>query len=301
MIKTVKVTNHVGESITMELRFPEKSGFLIQKIEGLGPSKADINLSRIVGMDGSIYNSAYAESKNIVFNILFVEFPTIEDSRHNSYKYFPLKKLIKLEFETDKRTSVIYGYVESNEPDIFNEQSACTISIVCPEAYFHDIDDQITTFSNIFSKFEFPFSNNSLVDKLLVISYLEYNTTKIITYLGDSDVGILLHIHAVGVATGIQVINSLTNESIFIDDSIITSITGSGIVAGDDIYISSVDGDKYIILIRGGNEYNILNSLGPNPDWFRFILGDNILLYTAITGLSNLLFEVRNKVAYSGV
>ena len=42
MIRAVTVTNYLGESKRFELAFPEKSGFAVQSISGLGPSKADI-------------------------------------------------------------------------------------------------------------------------------------------------------------------------------------------------------------------------------------------------------------------
>jgi hypothetical protein len=67
MIKSVTVTNYLGESIKMELGFPEKSGFLIQNIDGLGPGKATINLTQFATSDGSLFNSAKLNERNIVF------------------------------------------------------------------------------------------------------------------------------------------------------------------------------------------------------------------------------------------
>ena len=47
MIRAVTVTNYLGESKRFELAFPEESGFAVQSISGLGPSKADINTTEI--------------------------------------------------------------------------------------------------------------------------------------------------------------------------------------------------------------------------------------------------------------
>ena len=95
MIKNVTVTNHLGESIKLNLRVPEKSGFLIQKISGLGPSKANINSTESATIDGSIYNSARVTSRNIVIELAFMFSPTVEDVRQRSYKYFPIKKELR--------------------------------------------------------------------------------------------------------------------------------------------------------------------------------------------------------------
>ena len=43
MIKSVTITNHLDESIKLDLFNPEESGFIIKNIEGLGPVKANIN------------------------------------------------------------------------------------------------------------------------------------------------------------------------------------------------------------------------------------------------------------------
>ena len=75
MINSITITNHLSESITVDLKNPENSfGFFIKSIEGLGPVKSDINLREMAGIDGGFYNSARADSRNIVFNIGFFSF-----------------------------------------------------------------------------------------------------------------------------------------------------------------------------------------------------------------------------------
>ena len=46
MIKSVKVTNYMGESLTIPLIWND-GPFEIEKIEGLGPPKANINTTEI--------------------------------------------------------------------------------------------------------------------------------------------------------------------------------------------------------------------------------------------------------------
>ena len=55
MIKSVTVTNPAGDSLKLEMSRPETSGFYIQNIEGLGPSKANINISESATVDGGYY------------------------------------------------------------------------------------------------------------------------------------------------------------------------------------------------------------------------------------------------------
>ena len=127
MIKSVTVTNYLGESLKMELTNPYDSGIAITDITGIGPGKADINVTELTSSDGSLYNSARLGTRNIVMTLRFMIAPDIETVRQKSYKYFPIKKELILTFETDNRSCYIAGYVESNEPVIINMSGEASI------------------------------------------------------------------------------------------------------------------------------------------------------------------------------
>jgi hypothetical protein len=301
MIKTVKVTNHLGESLTMELRSPEKSGFLIRSIEGLGPSKAYINTTEIFNSDGSLFNSSRINTRNIVLSLLFLDKPTVEHVRQLSYKYFPIKKPIHLYIETDNRYCETYGYVESNEPNIFSKTEGTQISIICPDPYFYSVDKGRTIFSGIDMMFQFPFSNESTTEDLIEISSIKSDTSQNIFYAGDSDIGMVITIHAKGEVSNITIYNTDTRESMTINTDIISSLTGSGIIYGDDIIISTLNGQKYALLLRGGVYYNILNAIERGANWFKLVKGNNTFAYSADEGVEHLEFMIENQIAYEGV
>lgn len=307
MIKSITVTNYLGDSIKLELGKPEQSGFLIKSISGLGPSKANVNTTEVSTNDGSLFNSARLNQRNIVFEFIFVESinrESIEDIRQKSYKYFPIKKNVDLLIETDNRIVKTTGYVESNEPNIFSSQEGAQISIICPDPYFYSAgpDGNITTvFCGIESVFEFPFSNESLTQPLIVFGSIQNKTENVITYRGDAEIGITIQIHAIGKASNITLYNTGTRESMRIDTLKLESLTGSGIVAGDDIIINTQKGDKSVTLIREGKSINILNCLDKRTDWFRLAKGDNIFAFTAESGVTNLQLRINNKVIYEGV
>jgi hypothetical protein len=299
MITEITVTNHLNESLTMELASP--SGLAILYIEGLGPVKTDIALTDRAGLDGAVYNSARGEPRNIVISLKFMPTPNVETNRQLSYKYFPLKRRIKFAIKAGNREAYVYGYVESNEPNIFSNESSCIISILCPNSYLYDVLEQITVFSSVNAVFEFPFSNESLVTPLLEMSELIVETEKTIVYEGDAPIGMLIHIHANGAANNVTITKSDTLETLAIDSTKLAALTGSDIVEGDDFYISTLNGNKYATLIRSSVEWNILNCLGTNPTWFQLEKGDNVFAYTALSGLANLEFKVTNDVAYEGI
>ena len=307
MIYSIVVTNYLGYRIKLELGKPDVSGFLIKSITGLGPAKANVNTTEVSTNDGSLFNSARLSQRNIVLDMVFINTvygESIEDLRQKSYKYFPLKKSVELTIETDNRYAKTTGYVESNEPNIFSSQEGTQISIICPDPYFYSAGEDgnnVTNFYSIDPMFEFPFSNESLDEPLLVFGEIQIKTEGVITYHGDSEIGVMIYIHAIGPATNINIYNTETREVMRINTEKISSLTGKGIVASDDIVINTAKGEKSITLIREGVSYNILNCLDKNTDWFTLAKGDNIFAFTADSGVTNLQFRVENKVIYEGV
>lgn len=304
MIKSVTVTNYIGESIKLELAKPELSGFVVKSITGLGAGTATINTTEVATNDGAYFNSARLSSRNIVLMLAFLDKPTIEHVRQLSYKYFPIKKKVTLRFETDNRLAEIEGYVESNEPDIFSQEEGTSISIVCPNPYFYSVGEDgttITVFSGVESTFEFPFSNESLTQSLLEMGTIMNRTSQVVVYNGDSEIGVTISIYALGEATNITIYNSATRQSMTIDTSKIEQITGEGVIAGDEITICTMKEKKAISLLRDGITTNILNCLDKNTDWFTLVKGENVFAYEAESGANNLQFRVVNQTIYEGV
>jgi len=304
VIKSIAITNHVNESYKITLTRPDLSGFLISRIDGLGPPKAEIGMIDLATNDGGRYNSAKVTPRNITMDIIFHDNEaglSIEELRQKSYKYFPIKKQIRFMIETDERVCETYGYVESNEPVIFGGRAGTSISIICPDPYFYSVNNQNTVFSGTQSLFEFPFSNDSLDFNLIDFGEIISIPEQTVYYSGDVDVGVIIYIHAIGQADGLTIHNITTSGIIKIDTVKLIALTGSTIIAGDDITISTVKGEKYVTLLRDGEYINILNCLDKDVDWLQLSKGDNLLLYTAEFGALNLQFRVENRVAYEGV
>ena len=172
MIKNITVINDLNEVLTIELGAPEKTGLWVKSLKGIGPGKASINTTDLASSDGGVYNSARAETRNITLTlgILSYTHPTeidpatghlrtvsVEETRRKTYKWFAKKKPITFIIKTDMISLVAYGYVESNEPDIFNKQQTESISIICPDPnwYLYNSTSGLS-FSATDNIFEFP-------------------------------------------------------------------------------------------------------------------------------------------------
>lgn len=293
MIHTLKVTNFRGESKVFDFDRMITAPFKIISIKGVGPNKANINTVEVATNDGSIYNSARVEARNIVIKMAFDGWD-IEALRQECYKYFPLKKQLTLEFKTDHRDTIITGYVESNEPDIFSSLETTQISIICPYPYFYSAESQAkdTVFYGEEPLFEFPFENP--VDESPSIEFGQINnvTEANIFYDGDAEVGLTFTAHAVGPVSNISIFDLDTGERMAVNIDMI---------AGDDLIISTVKSRKYVRLLRDGVYSNMLNALDRHSSWVQLKKGDNAFAYAAESGLLNLQFRVQNDVLYEGI
>lgn len=309
MINGFTFTNFRGDSIDVDLRRPEVSGFLIKDVTGLGPAKATINSTEVATYDGSFFNSSRLESRNIIFTIGFVSTETgemIEDIRQKSYKFFAIKREVTIIVKTDNRWLETTGYVESNEPEIFSQEESAQISIICPDPYFYEAGKdrslQKTDFYGIKHSFTFPFSNESLTEKKIVLGEIQNMSENTVWYTGDAMTGVYIRIHALGPAKNITIHNTELRQKMTIDTNKIAILTNStGIITGDDIIITTVKGSKSAYIIRDGVYTNILNALNKDADWFQLEKGDNVFTFVADEGLTNLQFYIENRILYEGV
>lgn len=304
MIKSVTVTNSRGEAILLELNKPSDTGFAITEIEGLGPVSATINTTEIVSYDGSIFNSARGSERNIVLHLTFLGID-IEEIRHKTYKYFPLKQLVSIKIDTDHRSCETQGYVESNEPDIFTDDGeGCTISLICPDAWFNAAgEDGVTVvdYYKIEPLFEFPFSNESLSDHLIEFGNIRNSFEETFVYEGEVETGFTLNIHALGDVGDITIYDADTLEKMVIDADKLKGITGSALEAGDDLMISTVKGHKSALLYRNAKYTNVLNCIGRDSTWFQLNQGENRYAYILEDGSAAIRLTFNVQKLYQGV
>lgn len=245
--------------------------------------------------------------------------PSIEDNRQLSYKYFPIKKPLRFEIETENRTCYIEGYVESNEPNIFSNFEETDITILCPKPYFISTVPEETVFYGMAPRFEFLVNsdgdpipeeedskyycldNNHLTEPRIELGSIEEKTYNSVPYSGDAEVGIIITMHALGTVRNVDIYNTITRDHMHIDTDKIEQKTGHPIINRDDIIINTIDGEKSITLLREGQSYNILNCVNRDADWFQLAKGDNLIAYTAEVGSEYLQFTMSHNVLYEGV
>ena len=146
------VQNDRGD--TYELTHQEDK-FIVSDVEGLGYPVNNINISPAANVDGGRYNSAHLNTRNIVITVHFVGYD-IETRRHELYKMLPAKSKVKVMYKCKERHVYTEGYVEIIDVPIFVKHEIAQISIICPDAYWHDFSTIVAQTSYSLAMFKFP-------------------------------------------------------------------------------------------------------------------------------------------------
>lgn len=314
MIYSVSVLNPSNNELIMELTNPEKSGFTIRKIDGIGPTKSNVNVYDVPSIDGGLFNSARTQYRNITMKLGYMwittdnhRTPLIEDARHLSYKFFPLKRKVRLEFITDYRTLYIDGYIEANEPDIFSKDEVTDISIICPDPNFYATEEEHAYINYSRKKlFEFPFSNESLDEKLIEFSSLDRYDRCSINYKGDNQTGMTIDLlfHEEFSASQriiLACINDINSNRIVIDPTKIERKTKHKIHAGDFIRINSKPGKKSVEFYRLAETHNCFDCISLENDWPYLYPGKNTLIIKAGRSTDTIKGTITYNTLYDGV
>ena len=261
---TLKIENTRGE--IFELTNNEQD-YAVIGVSGLTRPETTVNTSSGVS-DGEYYNSSKLGMRNIVIDLVLRG--DIESNRQRLYRIFPLKTACTVYFKNQNRDVRIKGYVEVLDGDLFVEQEQIQISIICPQPYFESLKTLYTELSKIVRMFEFPFS----IQVGEPIPFSEIHNLPLCSILnnGDAECGLILTIAISGEVQDLKIYHTATPEFLGFDYSF---------QAGDQITIHTLTGQKKMILIRDGEEINLLNYMLPGSSWFQLAVGINDFTFTA--------------------
>ncbi len=279
----LKVENDRGN--TLELT--NNPNYTVFKIEGLNPPQATINSSANSTNDGSKVNNVRVENRNIVIYTTIEG--DVEANRINLYKYFPVKKTIKLYFSNGSRNIYIEGVVELIECDLFTKKQVAQISVICPQPYFKAVNDLVSIFSDVSPLFSFPFS---IAKSGVEVSAITTNVRKSIVNTGDVETGVIIKLFAIGTVVKPVIYDVLKRTHLKLNFTMLPS---------DTIVVNTNIGEKSIELIREGVTYNALGYMLPDSTWFTLEAGDNVFTYDADSGNNNLQITFSTPIFYSGV
>jgi hypothetical protein len=247
----VEVRNAAGTVLTLPLQ-DISGGYTLKNIEGLDPVKATIVTSTFANRDGVEYETARRDARNLILGVGFAPdwvSQTPKTLRDNLYKWFMTKQMGEFRFYEDSGLVVsIVGRVESNDSPRFTSDPDSTISVICFQPDFVGMTNELI-------------SGNSTAG----------STESTVNYIGTSETGFLFTLNVNRTISGFSLYQrGVDNVQYELDFS-------ANLIAGDVVKISTVAGNKYATLTRGGVTSSILYAVSPSSPWLILSPGENKL------------------------
>lgn len=262
MLTRVEVRNIQGDLFKLVLDDPS-SGYIVADIDGLGPVKATLVSSSFAGMDGEQYQSSRRSARNITFKLELDPDPstdTVWSLRDKLYDFFMPKLQITLQFfREDGLVVEIPGVVESCDPDHFAQEPTMDISIMC----FRPVDFYELTSRTI----------DTLLTSDTDFTFFDYE--------GTAETGVIFQLTADRAVDELTVYHQIPSGEIQT-----LTYDNAPLIAGDILTISTVSGDKWATLNRGGTITSVLYGISPQSKWIELQRGSNgIRMYATGAGI----------------
>ena len=164
-----------------------KSSLLIHKVTGLNPPDRSLFIGDY-SQDGGIYQGRRVGSRNVVFTINLNPNPALDETvsslRQGLYKAFIDPQVegdfLKLVLHDDDNSErYLVGYCEKFEGEIFDAETMCQISMICPDPYIRDNIDTVVTHPT--GLVTFPFTYEGTAETGFAVRIYVTTTTNAVT------------------------------------------------------------------------------------------------------------------------
>ena len=235
---SLTVENAKGE----QLNLTNNPDYIITNIDGLYPPDAIINMMQRAGHDGSMFNSAFVQDRQIILNLAINKGACV--NRNALYKYFQTARPVRLIYNNDLRGVYIDGYVQNAPIEFFGQKQTIQITIICPDPFWHSTVPIEGTTDGMEALFEFPFS---IPEGGIPFSEYYGGNAAHIWNPGTVESGIIIEIRATGAATNPRVYHQNTDKFFKVNTTL---------QSGDVLTIDTRTDHKKIQRLRSGATTN---------------------------------------------
>jgi hypothetical protein len=273
MLSKIEITNSRGNVLSLPME-EDDGNYQIAGIDGLDPVKATLVSTSYAGVDGELFQSAKLPARNIKFNLdLDPDFDpkTYTDLRRDLYPFFMPKSQVTLRFYL---TSGLYldivGVVESMSSPLFEQDPTVEVSVMCYQPDF--VDARMITVEG---------------------QTVDSGTNIEIDYPGTVQTGTVLTLYVNRDVSEFTIYNMDEGGKLYQLD-----FTGD-LIAGDELVISSLRGNKGITLTRSSVSSSFLYGRSPQSSWIEFTEGLN--QFRVYTFGDPIPYDLEYVVRYGGL
>ena len=267
--------------------------FILSGAEGLHGIETDIAESESPYTDGSTVDSVKALPRGIELTF------TLRGNIQKSIEYFTnvikSKQYVTLREVNGERDIVIKGIATIPPYSRLLQSCKITLSVYCSQPYWEDIAYFVETISEYIAFLTFPQMGQYFTEYGRPFGAIDTSLTKTIDNKGDTAVGMLITIVALGEVVNPRISCDTGEQKGWYMRLNLT------LKNEDELKINTVKNDKYIT-VNGLDTYNgepILNKLEwQGEDWLQLETGENTFSVTTEGGATN--SNVHFSLIYKG-
>mgnify|MGYP002624031966 CR=1 FL=1 len=275
-----------NNKVTFTYDFP----YFLKAVDGIHTVIGTVTTVTSAFSVGETYAGTSIKKRNIVITGIIKD--NFQERRQYLYDTFPLRQEGTFYYYEDNQARKIKYIVENVEVAEKGIPRTFTISLICPNPYFTDLEESEVSMASWTPKFSFPMISEQNVG----IEFATKNVTTMGVITNDTNIefGITIHFKANGPVTNPYLINVETQEQILIDINM---------ESGDEIIITTQRGNKNIIYIPDstGTKQNINNLMGYGSKFLQMHSGENTLRAGAENGEESLTTTVYYSNEYEAV
>ncbi len=275
------------KGIFSERSFP----YLLSDADGLYEMAASVNLSSNTMNDGAVYHSSVLKKRNIVLTLSDVGDHTEHRALLNEL-FVPKSSGILTLDEGNEHRKIEY-YVESMKSTGLDAYRSYTISLICPDPYFYDLEDSEVTMSSFLPSFYFTHCFKSAKEEFGYRQKEKIQT--IYNEVGIGGTGMKIEITCNGDVKNPSITRVESTQSITVG----TSSKPLNLVAGDRVIITTYDADKQVYLVHEGINTKINQYLSEDSYFIQLEKGTNSIGYSAAAGVDNMIVKITYKIRYA--
>lgn len=262
----LKIQNTNGDIFELTHDSPH---YYVTSVQGLTPPPTIINTATAGTIDGTFFNSARVEQRNLVITVVLNG--DIEANRQKLYTIFPRKTKCTVYFKNKNRNVKIDGYVETLEADLFTQREQVQISIICPRPYFEALNTLYNELSKTLALFQFPFNIETPVP---FSEFMDQPVCRLMN-TGDAACGTIIEVDVNSSVSGLKIVNTTSHEYFELNYTF---------AANDRVIINTGSGQMGVKLQSGGLITNLLNYVTQGSSWLKILPGLNVFTFTLSTG-----------------
>lgn len=324
--RSITCTNKDGDTLTFreDVFLP----FVLVNADDVYDAKNNVNITENTMTDGAIYQGSTAKYRNIVLTLqdisayrdsesesdeIIISSAVINgktltildavngidagtrDYVHNRSlldKVFKRNEPGTLLFREDEEERAIDYYMESMTSTGANPYRTHTISLICPDPFFYDPNDQHTYLSQLINDFEFI---HEFIEEGEEFGHSAGEYENIHNESANDNIGITINIS--GRADIVNPCITRMNNNTFIQ--IGTTDNPFTLIAGDVLLITTGIGNKHVYWIHNGSKTEINYRMADGSSFIQLMRGDNYINFDAVSGKPGMTIDISYRLQYA--